>query len=118
MPLATVQLVKLIAADTGLSQKKSSEILRILLNTLTDTLANDGSVRIWGLGKLFLKYRKERKIRHPLTGQQVVIGPKKTINFKCFKSLLQEINCYDLDEFKRQNESILQQLYDLIENSR
>ena len=117
MPLTTVQLVKSIATDTGLSQKKSSEILKTLLNSLTDTLSNGGSVRIRGFGKLFLEHRKERKIRHPSTGQSIVIGPQKTVKFKCFKSLHQEINCYDLDEFKRENEFILQRLYDLLENS-
>ena len=69
--------------------------------------------------KLYLKYQKRRKIRHPLTGKSIIVGPKKTVQFKCFKSLYQEINYFefDMDEFNEENKSILQQLYDLIENS-
>ena len=119
MPLTLTHLVRLIAKDTGLSQKKSSEILKVLLDILTETLAKSDSVRISSFGKFYLVHQKERQIRHPLTGKSIIVGPKKTVKFKCFKSLHQEINYFDFDinEFNRENEIILQQLYDLIENS-
>ena len=119
MSLTIAQLVRLIATDTGLSQKKSSEIFKVLLDTLTETIANGDSVRIRGFGKFYLSYQKERKIRHPSTGQSIIVGPKKTAKFRCFRSLHQEINYmdFDIDEFNRENELILQQLFDLIENS-
>jgi hypothetical protein len=49
-----------------------------------------------------------------------MVGPKKYIRFRCFKFLREEINDFEFEfeEFKRQNKKILQQLYDLIENSR
>jgi nucleoid DNA-binding protein len=105
MSLTIAQLVRLIATDTGLSQKKSSETLKVLLNTLTETLEKSDIVRIRGFGKFYLGYQKERKMRHPLTGKSIIVGPKKTVKFKCFKSLHQEINysyC-DINEFKREN---------------
>jgi len=117
MPLLKAQLVRSIAIDTGFTQKKASAILKVLLDSLTGTLAKDDSVRIKGFGKFYLRYQKERKIRNSSTGQNIIIGPKKTVRFKCFKSLHKEINYFDLYEFKRENEIILQQLYDLIENS-
>ena len=119
MPLIKSQLVRSIASNTGFSQKKSFEILKVLLDSLIETLAKGDSVRIRGFGKFYLRYEKERKIRHPSTGQNIIVGPKKTVKFRCFKSLHQEINYFDfyLYEFKRENEIILQQLYHLIENS-
>ncbi len=89
------------------------------MDSLTETLAKGDSVRIRGFGKFYLRYEKERKIRHPSTGQNIIVGPKKAVKFRCFKSLHQEINYFDfyLYEFKRENEIIFQQLYDLIENS-
>ena len=119
MPLIKAKLVRSIATDTGFSQKKSFEILKVLLDSLIETLAKGDSVRIRGFGKFYLRYQKERKIRHPSTGQNIIVGPKKTVKFRCFKSLHQEINYFDflLYKFKRENEIILQQLYDLIVNS-
>jgi nucleoid DNA-binding protein len=119
MSLTKAKLIQFIAADTGFSQKKTSEIFAVLLNILTSTLANGDSIPIRGFGKFYVSYHKERKIRHLLTGQIVIVGPKRAVKFKSFKFLREEINDFgfDFDEFKRQNKIILQLLYDLIENS-
>ena len=119
MPLIKSQLVRLIASDTGLSQKKSSKTLNVFLQALTDSLAKGNNIKIAGFGKLYLRYQKERKIRHPSTGQNVIVSPKKTVKFKCFKNLRHEINYldYDLNKFNSENESVLKQLYNLIEKT-
>ena len=119
MSLTKVQLVRLIASDTGFTQKKSSEILKVLLHNLTQAIAKGDRVKIRGFGKFYLRYQKRRKIRHPLTGKSFVAGAKRAVKFRCFKSLHQEINYFDfdIDAFNRDNEIILRQLFDLIENS-
>ena len=53
MPLIKSQLVRLIASDTGLSQKKSSKMLNLLLGALTDSLAKDNNIKIAGFGKFY-----------------------------------------------------------------
>jgi nucleoid DNA-binding protein len=122
MALTEAKLVRLIAKDTKLSQKKSSEIVKVLISNLIETLAMGDSVSIRRFGKFYLKYRKERIITHPLTHKRILVGPKKTVKFKCFKSLHDEINYkdvegYNTNRFKKENELILQQLYELIEGS-
>ena len=119
MSLTKANLIQFIAADTGFSQKKTSEILAVFLDILTATLANNDSIPIRRFGKFYVTDQKERKIRHPLTGQIVIVGPKRAVKFKSFKFLREEINDirFDFDEFKRQNKTTLQLLYDLIESS-
>jgi len=119
MSLTKTQLIKNIASDTGLIQKKSREILTVMLDIFIAALAIGDIISIRGFGKFYSINQKERKIRHPLTGQIMTVGPRRTIKFKSFKFLREEINDYefDFDEFRRQNMIILQQLYDLIENS-
>lgn len=95
------QLARLISTDTGLSLKKSSEILKVLLDTLTAASAMGDSVRIRGFGKFYLRYQKQRKIRHPLTGKSIIVEPKKIAKFQCFKSMHQEINDFDINEFNK-----------------
>lgn len=113
------KLIQFIASDIGFSQKKTSEIFSVLLDILTATLAKGDNISIRGFGKFYVIDQKERKIRHPLTGQIIKVEPKRTVKFKSFKFLREEINDlgFDFDKFKRQNKIILQQLYDLIENS-
>ena len=119
MSLTKAQLVKAIASDTRLSQKKTSVILTVLLDILTSTMAKGDCISIRGFGKFHVKYIRQRKIRHPSTGKIIMVEPRKVARFKYFKSLLQEINFfdYDIDKFNRENELILKQLYDLIKNS-
>jgi nucleoid DNA-binding protein len=119
MSLTKANLIQFIAADTGFSQRRTSKIFAVLLDILTATLANGDSIPIRGFGKFYVSYQKERKIRHPLTSQIIIVGPKRTVKFKPFKFLREEINDFGFDfgKFKRQNKIILQQLFDLIENS-
>ena len=117
MSLTKSKLIRLIAADTGFSQKKLANIFNVMLDILTETFAKEDRISIRGFGKLYVRHHKARKIRHPATGQPLTIGPKKYIRFKCFKSLDEEINNIDYDAFKKQNAIILHQLYYLVENS-
>ena len=89
------------------------------MDILTETLAKGDNVRIKSFGKFYLVHQKARKIKLPLTGKSIIVGQKKTVKFKCFKSLYEEINYFDFDinEFNRENESILQQLFNLIEKT-
>ena len=117
MPLTKTQLAKLIAADTGLSQKKSAKILNVLIDILKNALASGDSVRIRGFGKFYLKYQKKRIIKHPRTGESLIIEQKNIPKFRSYKALHKEINYFDFDiaEFVKENEKILQQLFELIE---
>jgi len=119
MSLTKTQLIKAIASETRLSQKKASEIYSVLMDILTAKLAKGDIISISGFGKFYVSNQTKRKIRHPQTGEVIKIGPKKTVKFKSFKFLRDESNDFgfDFEEFKRQNRIILQQLYDLIENS-
>ena len=119
MPLRKTELARLIANDTGLNQKKSNEVLKVLMDTLIESLRNSETVQIRGFGKLYLRNQKERKIRHPITGKSIIVGPKKIAKFKSFKALQNTINYYnfDINVFNKENELILQQLYELIEYS-
>jgi DNA-binding protein HU-beta len=116
MSLTKSQLTKAIAFDTGFSQKKTSEILAVLLKILTATLASGDSISLRGFGKFYLRDQKERTIRHPLTGKIINVSPKSVVKFKSFKFLREAINDFGsiFDAFKQQNKIILQQLYDLI----
>ena len=117
MSLTKSKLIKLIAADTGFSQKQLANIFNVMLDILTETFAKEDRISIRNFGKLYVIHQKARKIRHPATGQLLTVGPKKHVRFRCFKSLDEEINHFDFNAFKEQNSIILQQLYHLVENS-
>ena len=119
MSSTKTQLIKAIASDTGFSQKITSEIIAVLLNILTATLANGDSISLMGFGKFYLKDQKKRRIRHPSTGKIIIVGPKRAVKFRSFKALREAINDFGsiFHAFKQQNKKILGQLFELIEKS-
>ena len=119
MSLTKAELVKKISSDTGYTQKKSSEILTVILDIITTTLAKGDSISIRGFGKFHSIKMRPRKIRHPSTGQLILSRKKRIVRFKHFKSLRKEINGieFHLEEFERQNRIILRQLFALIESA-
>jgi len=92
MPPTKARFIKAIASDIGFSQKKTSEVFEILLNIMATALANGDNISIRGFGKFYLHQQKKRKIRHPLTGKIVIVGPRRTIKFKSFKFFRKELN--------------------------
>ena len=89
--LSKSQLIRLIAADTGLSQKKSFNIVNVLLGIITTSLSKGEIVSIRGFGKFYVKDQQKRKRRNPSTGQFITVGPKKRVQFKCSKFIYEEI---------------------------
>ena len=117
MSLKKAQLTRLIAADVGFSQEKTTKIIKAFFNILAVTLAKGECISIRRFGKFYVNYKVARKMTHPLTGKKQKVGPTKIIKFKCFKLLHEEINLFGIEEFNRHNRIILQQLYDIIEKS-
>lgn len=119
MSLTKAKLVKKISSDTGYTQKRSSEILTAILDIFAAALAKGDRISIRGFGKFYSIKQREKKIRHPSTGQLILSRQKRIVRFKHFKYLHEQINSfeYEFEEFKRLNKKILQQLFNLIENS-
>ena len=116
--LSKSQLIRLIAADNGIPIKKSYNIVNALLDNIKTSILKEEIVSIRGFGKFYLKDQQKRRFRHPSTGQLMTVAPKKKVQFKCSKSLSAAVNFFDFDEFKRQNQTTIQQICDLVENSK
>ena len=106
-------LVELMAVDSGLSRRKSSKALASLLKIVANALATGEDVSLRGFGRFYTTIQNERQIKHPRTGQKIIISHKMVVKFKCSKLLKYKINGFDLDEFNIENKVILRQIYNL-----
>jgi nucleoid DNA-binding protein len=110
------QLVKSIADDTGLTQKRSVQILDLLLNILIQTLSSGETIRIRGFGKFYIRHLAKRRIRHPETGKIMIVESRNMVGFKSSKVFERQIN--ELFWYAEPaNREILQQLYELVDNA-
>ena len=117
MKIKRSDIVKTIANEIGITQKKASAVLSVLLQTIESELAQKGKFSIRNFGKFYTVTKKPRNIRHPLTGQIIRAEKKNIIKFKCGKALENEMNIIDWCCANPNNRDIFQQIYDLIEDS-
>lgn len=118
MNLTRKRLIRSIATDTGISQKKSSEILIVLLNAITGSVACGDYVLLRKFGKLHVVEKKARRIRHPQTGKYIFLTKRKVVKFKCSDCLKDLLNEEISDDpFFEANREHLQKLYDIAQTN-
>ncbi len=92
MQLTGEQLNRLLAQEEGISLKKAKEIVDIIFQSMTESLAKDNRVDIRGFGTFKVKHYGGYTGRNPKTGEAVAVEPKRLPNFKVGKALKERIN--------------------------
>ncbi len=80
-------LIEQIAKETNLTQKKVSEVLDAILETILEVVKENGSITFTNFGKFEKRIRKERKGVNPKTGDLILIPPKEIFIFKPSKNI-------------------------------
>ena len=75
-----------------LSVKEVETAVRLILDDITDTLADGGRVEIRGFGSFSLHYREPRTGRNPKTGDPVELDGKYVPHFKPGKELREQVD--------------------------
>ena len=83
MTLIKEQLVRSTYDNVGLSKSKSSEAVESLFEIIRNSLASGEDVLISGFGKFCVKDKRERRGRNPATGEDMVLGARKVVTFRC-----------------------------------
>jgi len=81
------ELVAAIAEKGDLSKAQAERALNATTQTITDELAQGGSISLVGFGTFQVKERSERTGRNPQTGEAMTIPASKSPGFKAGKSL-------------------------------
>jgi integration host factor subunit alpha len=82
-PLAKADIISAISNHLGLSKAKSAQVTESLLEIIKRILASGEDVLISGFGKFCVKNKEERKGRNPQTGEDMMLGPRRVVTFKC-----------------------------------
>ena len=92
MTLTKAHIVEAIAEQNSLPKYKSSEIVKILLELIKNSLESGEDVLISGFGKFCVKKKKERRGRNPATGEDMILAPRRVVRFRCSGKLRNKIN--------------------------
>ena len=94
MALTKADIVQNINQELGFPQKKSTELVEQLIETIKTTLASGDDVLISGFGKFCVNDKKERRGRNPATGDSMILKPRRVVTFKCSGKLRRRVNGY------------------------
>ena len=78
--------------QSHLSSKDVELSVKMLLESMSETLSGGGRIEIRGFGSFSLHHRTARKGRNPKTGDQVNLPPKFVPHFKPGKELRERVN--------------------------
>jgi integration host factor subunit alpha len=92
MTVTKDHIINSICTQLDLPKKKAADMLESLLELVEKTLESGEDVLISGFGKFCVKQKKERKGRNPATGQDLMLGSRKVVTFKCSPILRSRIN--------------------------
>ena len=80
--LTRVELTDAIVRDIGLTRQESSHLLDRVLEMISDSLENEGSVKLSRFGNFNVRRKAAREGRNPKTGIQATISARKVVTFK------------------------------------
>ena len=76
-----------VAKKTGMTRKKSEEIITVTVESIVDALVAGNKVQIAGLGGFEVKERPEHEGHNPQSGEKITVAASRNVRFKAGKTL-------------------------------
>jgi integration host factor subunit alpha len=92
MALTKEEIINTVHQKLGFPQKKSTELVEQLIETIKSTLASREDVLVSGFGKFCVNDKKERRGRNPATGDSMMLKPRRVVTFKVSGKLRRRVN--------------------------
>ena len=92
MTLTKAEIAEQVHNQLGRNKKESARMVEVLFEIIKESLEEGKDVMISGFGKFSIRGRGERIGRNPLTGDPIMLPPKKVVTFKCSGKLREKIN--------------------------
>jgi len=90
--LTKMEIVSAVQTENGFTLKKSTDIVKTLLEILKSTLASGEDVLFSGFGKFQIRDKHEPRGRNPATDGDMILPPRRVVTFKCSGQLRDKVN--------------------------
>ena len=92
MSITKAHLADSIRKQIGLPKNQSIQAVESILEIIKKILENGEDVLITGFGKFYVKEKGERRGRNPATGEDLMLGSRRVVGFKCSGKLRERMN--------------------------
>ncbi len=87
-----LEIIKVIAEESGLTQKEVSGVVDTMISTIINELKRGEEVNIAGFGKFVVKKRAARTSINPRTKQAISVPASKAPTFRAGKQFKEAVN--------------------------
>jgi integration host factor subunit alpha len=92
MSFTKEHIINSVYYQLDISKKRAGELVESLLEIIKRTLENGEDVLISGFGKFCVNEKSERRGRNPQTGEDLMLGSRRVVMFRCSGVLREKIN--------------------------
>jgi len=92
MSITKARLADSIQNQLGLPKNQSVQAIESILEIIKETLEKGEDILITGFGKFCVNVKKKRRGRNPQTGENVTLGARRVVTFRCSGVLREKIN--------------------------
>ena len=92
MTLTKERIIQRLCKSNGLSRKEAAQVFYTFLETIEGTLEKGEDVLISRFGKFSVMKKHPRRGRNPATGEDLVLGARTVVTFKCSGVLRGKVN--------------------------
>ena len=86
------QLVAAVAKESNLKKQDVETMVSVLVETIMNEVANGEKVQLTGFGSFERKDRKERKVKVPSTGAEMIVPASKSPSFSAGSVFKEKVN--------------------------
>jgi len=80
--LTRADLSEAVHRNVGLSRTESADLVKSVLDIITDTLITGETVKLSSFGTFMVRSKSGRIGRNPKTGEEVPITPRRVVTFR------------------------------------
>ena len=75
-------LAKKVSSKTLLSQKEALQVIDAFIDSVVESLEEEGEVSLVGFGKYYLYTHSPRPVRNPKTQEEMILKSYKSVKFR------------------------------------
>ena len=92
MSLTRADIAESICELCDYSKNRSNKLVDSTLEIIKNALESGEDVLISGFGKFCVSEKNSRRGRNPISGEEVVVGARRVVTFRCSRLLKAKLN--------------------------
>src|SRR6516165_7810078 len=85
--MTKTDMARAIADGMGLTRSQVSEVIRRVLDGITEALVSEGRIELRNFGVFEVRGRRPRRARNPRTGEAVDVPARRVVTFKAGREM-------------------------------